>query len=143
MIFFDQSGKRWKRVKRLTVAIAGLSLIPVLALVAGSLAYQPKWGVLPFIEQAGAVLSGNIAPQSTAPKPSTGPASPSSRPASRTTQATPVQLAVLVSGASAAAATPTPVTTTGPAASPAPSPTPTPKGNPTKNDFGQSHKPSH
>ena len=58
MIFLDESGKRWKRIKHSAAGVAVLGILPVLVLTGGSLVYHPQWGVLPLTKQAtGVVLS--------------------------------------------------------------------------------------
>ena len=146
MIFLDESGKRWKHIKRSTAGLAVFGLLPVLALVGGSLAYHPQWSVLPIIEQAaGVVLSGSIKPQvvnsgSTALKQAASSSSKFTRSLARIAFAP-------TSASSTATATPASA-----APKPTPTPTPTPKspqsasptgGNPTQNDAGQAHKPIH
>lgn len=143
MIFLDESGKRWKRIKHSTAGIALLGSLPVGVLVLGSLVYQPQWGLLPLVRQAtGAVLSTSAKSQPNQP------ASTKSKTAPKTVQTAAQvvrQLAYQAAGAIsasipastsvAAAPTANPVTPT-----PAQSVSPT-SGNPAQNDYGQSHKP--
>lgn len=147
MIFLDESGKRWKRIKRSTTGLAMFGLLPVLALVGGSLAYHPQWSILPIIQQAaGVVLSGSLKPQTV----SSGPTA--LKQAANSTVNTTLSLARIVFAPTSASSTPTTPASATPKPTPAPTPTPTPKspqsasptgGNPPQNDRGLAHKPIH
>ena len=142
MIFLDESGKRWKRIKHSSAGIVAIGTLPVIALVGGSLTYHPQWGVLPLITQAaGVVLSGSTKsqpsnPVATAPKQRTKTVAP-------TFKAKPQVDYIQAATTSNTIPAPTPSSTatllvTAPTQ---PQPTTPTSGNPTKNDYGQSHKP--
>lgn len=153
MIFLDQSGKRWKRIKHSAAAITLLATVPVLALIGGSLAYHPAWGALPLVKQVAAVVShASTKPanstSSTMPKPMAGVTNAKPQFATQQVAYQPgvnpgVNSNSAVPPSVVPASTSSPSTTTTP-----PSTTPTQPqsvsptgGNPTQNDFGQSHKP--
>jgi hypothetical protein len=141
MIFLDESGKRWRRIKHSTTGLGLLCVLPVLALVGGSLAYQPQWGILPLSQEpAPVVLSGATTAQpgpasspspGATPKPSKTPAKPTARLAYQATATSLLILPTPTPAPKAARITP----------APAPTPSPTPKPNPTQNNAGQAHKP--
>lgn len=137
MIFLDESGKRWKRIKHSTAGVTLLCVLPVVALLGGSLAYHPQWGVLPLIKQATAVvLTGSAKLRPTSPSPTT-PKLTAKAVATATTAIARVAYRPAAASSSTVSSTTTqPATTT--TSLPAVATT---AANPTQNDFGQSHKP--
>ena len=145
MIFLDESGKRWKHIKRSTAGLAMFGLLPVLALVGGSIAYRPQWGVLPIIQQAaGVVLSGSIKPQGV----TSGPTA-LKQAANSTSKFTQSIARIAFASASASSTAATPAST-----APNPTPTPTPKSksspspspvstSPSQKAAGLAHQPIH
>ncbi len=144
MIFLDESGKRWKRIKRSTAGITLAVTLPVLALIGGSLAYHPQWGVLPLISQAtGAVLSGSTKtltgnPGSTAPKRTSTSITATAHAIAQVAYQLAAKSSITAPPiASAPSSTPTP-TPAAPAKPQSVSPT---GGDPTQNDPGLAHRP--
>jgi len=137
MIFLDESGKRWKRIKHSTIGVTALGSLSVAVLLAGSVAYNPQWGVLPLVQHTtGAVLAaatGAVQDKSKAPTPKNTTSTAKKTPAA----ARPVAYQSAVTNAVLTSAL---VATPAPKAAPSPTPTPTPKGDPIQNDFGQYHK---
>lgn len=142
MIFLDESGQRWKRIKLSTAAAVSLVALPVVAVVGGSIAYHPTWGSLSLIHQVASVAgleSGNLAsayvqsPQSAAAK---------AKAAARVVTYAGASL-VLASGSnpiSSTAVTQPTSSATITSTSTSPKSTSPTGGNPVQNDFGQSHK---
>lgn len=150
MIFFDATGKRWRKIKLSAAGVTALAVIPVGLLGVGTLAYQPKWGRLPVISQARNLVdqAAGIATQQVAaatrpasspsPKPSAS-AKPSRRLASTTTTRTSTPAPAPTVLAAQTQATPHVKAT------PAPTPTATPTTAP-GNSGGHSkssHSPNH
>lgn len=153
MIFLDESGKRWRRIKRSTAVMAILASLPVVALLSGSLAYQPGWGVLPHFKH----IFGTSSSPSTIVRVPSGltvnePSSPNKTTPKPTTSTQPTgQLAYQPNGLSpnpSAASTTTPPNSTTAATSttttPAQSTTPnSPVIDPGNSTYGRDHQPSH
>jgi hypothetical protein len=141
MIFLDESGKRWRRVKRSATAITLVVALPVLAVVGASLAYRPQWGALPLVKQVAEVVlpSSTQAHNPRLAAPKLAPKTAGSGPG-QTNQLVAYRPAGASSGAALGASFTTPAS---PVATPVATPTPAPPGggNPVRNDFGQSHKP--
>jgi hypothetical protein len=151
MIFFDETGRRWKRIKYSITAAALLTSLPVIALIGGSLAYQPHWGSLPIIKQ----VAGAVLPHSSNNQP--GPSSSSTGPASEKTSASQTTKQLVYkpnTNNSSTSSTPQTSNTTSTTQPPSTTTIPTQAqstypaaatvsptgGNPAQNDFGQSHR---
>lgn len=152
MIFLDQSGRRWRRIKNSSAVMAIGGLVPVIILTIGSLGYHPSWAALsPVIKPIIAAKSVMAEPLVAAinnqhPKPTAPVISPS--------HAASKQLAAPKSSVAPAGAV---VTTNSAATSAALQTTPTPKQSastkptstpqvtpiPVKNAFGQGHNPKN
>lgn len=50
MIFLDETGKRWQRIKLGTGMLGSTMLVPIIVLIAASLLYLPSWGNVPLPE---------------------------------------------------------------------------------------------
>lgn len=153
MIFLDESGKRWKHIKRSTAAIGLLTALPVTILLVGSLIYQPDWGLLPLAKKA----SSLVLSVSTKAQPHSSPTTATKSAPKTNTNGTKVagQVAYQAGGGNITSSP-----TSFPASSPplattlnatiAPSSTQTTQStsaSPTENnsaqkDYGQSHKPA-
>ena len=152
MIFFDATGKRWRRIKLSAAGITVLAVAPVALLGVGAVVYQPKWSQLPvvsqaqnFIHQAASITSQQVAaathpaPTPAAGKPATGKST--SQPVTKGTSTG-------ISGATTPASTPAvlsahtssnPHATSTPMATAAPSTAPGNSGGHSKS----THSPNH
>ncbi len=147
MIFLDESGKRWRNIKRGIGLLGSVLAIPVLVLVAASLAYLPNWGDVPL------PLSTNGANKASSTKPSSGtveatsttaPISKSSKPTGGNNQipagSTASSQVITDPGTQTLISSqPSSQTTTPPTQSQNPSGQPTDPGN---SDYGHSHQPT-
>ena len=141
MIFLDESGKRWSRIKRSTAAAIVLTSFPVALLLAGSLAYHPQWGVLPLAKQTAGIIISAVTHAESSKSIPTKTASKPHMPAVKPQSNKPANSQVLgVSAPSKSSAAPTPASSPQSTVSPVPTRTPAETGNPIANDFGQSHK---
>jgi hypothetical protein len=129
MIFVDETGKRWKRLKLAGVGVGLIVAVPVGVLLAGSLV-TPSWGQIPVVKQAGQLL-GVTKPSTTSANP------PKGQVKGVTTKATPKP----TSSNKPTSPTPKPAATL--AATTAPTITPSSADLHRNNDYGNSHKPSH
>jgi hypothetical protein len=136
MIFFDPSGKRWKKLKRASGGMIALTVLPVAGLISGAILIQPAWGGISLVHQTAQIISsltGTQAPTTPVqkPAPTHNRASSPAKATVKTVSATPI-------GTPATA--PKPSSTPSPTASPIPTTTtPSPTGN---SGYGQSHKPT-
>ena len=140
MIFLDESGKRWKRIKHSTIGVGVLISLSLAVLLAGSVAYNPQWGVLPQVQHAaGAVLAAAAGTGINTTKTLTNNGTiPTPKKTFSTTRTVAYQSALANAvTTSASIASPSPTATPRPTATPAP----TPRGNPIENDYGIAHKP--
>lgn len=46
MIFIDESGRRWQRIKRTVGVVGSTTVIPIAILAVASLLYLPSWGAI-------------------------------------------------------------------------------------------------
>lgn len=151
MIFFDESGKRWKRIKNSTFVLAVLGSVPVAALIMGGLIYQPQWGIIAGVKYGTGVVLANTAklsaqsPATPTPKPTSAPPARKTTPANQLVayraSSTSIASEYSLAAAPIAPSTPTPTPTPPPTAQ---LPTSSPAAvNPTQNDDGQAHRPIH
>ena len=135
MIFVDESGKRWKKIKATTMVGAGISGVTLTALVIGSLV-TPGWGQISILKQAEKAISssGQTAINSITQ------AAHASTPNTKSSK----NVAALTSTAKTTSSTPSPKPTATATPSPSPAVTPTPVVTPvtSKKDYGTGHNPS-
>ena len=144
MVFLDETGRRWKRIKHSTAGLILISSLPVAALIAGSIVYQPHWSGLSLLPKSdppppvihrGTALGASTSTVTTPAQLNTA----SHRVAYTASTVQPITISI---SARPLAPSPTPQATPTPTPkSASPSPTPTPDN--THNDFGQGHKPTH
>lgn len=150
MIFLDESGKRWRRIKRSTALLSSTVVIPVGILVVASLLYLPSWGSisLPKPFHTGKVLGTSVTAvsptvenkknslfRSTGSSQAVGTSQPASAAGTAQPSTTP--------GTLPPSTTP-PTSITLPVTSPTQS-TPTPFNQPIQtgnSEYGQSHRPT-
>ena len=126
MIFVDESGSRWKKIKTTALAGAGVTGLILGVLVVGSL-MTPQWGQLSVLKQAEQAISSNgKAAINTFNKPvlASAPAAKKSSPKLPPKTSTSSTSTPAVLGASTYTATPTPKSTAAPSPSPALTPAP-------------------
>ncbi|HEY2004651.1 MAG TPA: hypothetical protein VGH44_06075 [Candidatus Saccharimonadia bacterium] len=137
MIFFDATGKRWRKIKLSAAGITVLAVTPMALLGVGAVVYQPKWSQLPvarqaqnLIDQAATIATQQVA-AATHPSPAPSPATAthtkqpitklSSAPVAKiTAPSTPVPTPAVLSAhtSSTPHATSTPAPTTAPSTAP-------------------------
>jgi hypothetical protein len=140
MIFVDESGSRWKKIKTFALAGTGLTALTLAVIVVGSLV-TPQWGQISVLKQAEKAISSGQTAITTLTKPilASAPApkklSPKVTPMPNSTSSTATPSTVLGASTQTATATPRPANTPAPTSSPAPTPVP---GN---SEYGKLHNP--
>ncbi|HSW37133.1 MAG TPA: hypothetical protein VLG37_02055 [Candidatus Saccharimonadales bacterium] len=61
MVFVDHSGKRWRRIKRLSLASLAVVLLPIAVLLAGAYLLKPDWQTLNTSGQNAEAQNGLVA----------------------------------------------------------------------------------
>ncbi len=148
MIFVDETGKRWQKIKRSTRLLGSTITVPVVVLAAAAMFYLPNWGNFS-LPQLGAAKNtpanqpeNAVLPAQTSRTQSTG--SNSQTNSVNDTQAPTNESAL--NGTDATSTTPT--DTTGTVDQPTTTPTQADSGlsnkpiDPSNRDYGQSHQPT-
>lgn len=146
MVFFDATGKRWKKIKLSAAGMAMLAATPIFLLGIGTLAYQPKWSRLPLVSQAqdlvsqaASIATGQVAivsHPSASPTPSPSTIAKPSRPVAKTASAS----ATHTSAPAPSPAVLSAQTHTTPHATPVPTTTPTQVPNSAPGNSGNHSK---
>jgi hypothetical protein len=143
MIFEDQSGKRWRRIKVGGAVLVGAAGAGVVTVLAATIAFLPHWQALnvPVLSEVGGAAEGALSnaikppafPTAGSPTPSSAPIVPGGGSPSRATVATAAE-----TNSPAPAVTQASEPVIGKPATPSPAPSPT--SAPGNSGFGHSHR---